>query len=55
MCGVVTGVALQLVEPAKSALTLRAGDNVTFVCVGDNAAVIAWYQSNRHYSPLTSE
>lgn len=39
--------ALQLVEPAKSALTLQAGDNVTFVCVGDNAAVIAWYQSNR--------
>lgn len=39
--------ALQLVEPTKSALTLQAGDNVTFVCIGDNAAVIAWYQSNR--------
>ena len=40
-------IALQLVEPPKSSLTLQAGDNVTFVCVGDNAAVIAWYQSNR--------
>ena len=39
--------ALQLVEPAKSALTLQAGDNITFTCIGDNAAVIAWYQSNR--------
>lgn len=39
--------ALQLVEPPKSAVTLQAGDNVTFVCIGDNAAVIAWYQSNR--------
>lgn len=39
--------ALQLVEPAKGSLTLQAGDNITFVCVGDNAAVIAWYQSNR--------
>ena len=39
--------ALQLVEPPKSTLTLQAGDNITFVCVGDNAAVIAWYQSNR--------
>ena len=39
--------ALQLVEPTTSALTLQAGDNVTFTCIGDNAAVIAWYQSNR--------
>ena len=39
--------ALQLVEPAKSSLTLQAGDNITFVCIGDNAAVISWYQSNR--------
>jgi len=28
-------------------MTLQAGDNITFVCIGDNAAVIAWYQSNR--------
>jgi len=39
--------ALQLVEPPKASLTLQAGDNITFVCIGDNAAVIAWYQSNR--------
>jgi len=45
VCACVT--ALQLVEPPRPSLTLQAGDNITFVCVGDNAAVIAWYQSNR--------
>ena len=39
--------ALQLVEPTRASMTLQAGDNITFVCIGDNAAVIAWYQSNR--------
>ena len=47
-------IALQLVEPPKPSLTLQAGDNITFVCIGDNAAVIAWYQSNRVVT-LTSD
>jgi hypothetical protein len=39
-------LALQMLEPRERSLAVDVGDNVTFVCLADTAAVIAWYRSD---------
>lgn len=40
-------LALQIIDPPENLLTLLAGDNLTLTCLGDNAAIIAWYRSGQ--------
>jgi hypothetical protein len=44
---IVCYLALQIIDPPENSLTLSTGDNLTLTCLGDNAAVIAWYRSGQ--------